>query len=174
MMGSGGMIVMDQDTCMVHIARYFLHFLKDESCGKCTPCREGIAQMLHILDGISSGQGRHGDIERLEELARLLANTSLCALGKTAANPVFSAVRYFRDEYEAHIEKKRCPAKECRGLFRYQIDSGACTGCGVCRKKCPVEAITGDLKNPHSIDWDKCTSCGACFDVCRFEAVEKV
>ncbi len=174
MMGSGGMIVMDEDTCMVNVARYFLRFLKDESCGKCTPCREGIAQMLHVLDGITAGRGRPGDLQRLEELAALLEDTSLCALGKTAANPVLSTLRYFRGEYQAHIEDKHCPAKECRGLFRYQIDAEACTGCGVCRKKCPVEAIAGERKNPHVIDWDKCTYCGTCRDVCRFGAVKKV
>ena len=174
MMGSGGMIVMDEDTCMVNMARYFLRFLKDESCGKCTPCREGIAQMLHILDGIAGGRGRSGDIERLEELGVLLEDTALCALGKTAANPVLSTLRYFRDEYRAHIDGKRCPAKECRGLFRYKIEADACTGCGVCRKKCPVEAIAGEKKEPHVIDWDKCTSCGTCVDVCRFGAIGKV
>ncbi len=174
MMGSGGMIVMDEDTCMVNIARYFLRFLKEESCGKCTPCREGIAQMLHILDEIVGGRGTSGDLERLQELAVLLEDTALCALGKTAANPVLSTVRYFRDEYQEHIENHRCPAKECRGLFRYQIDAAACTGCGVCRKKCPVEAITGKKKEPHLIDADKCTNCGTCFDVCRFAAVKKV
>jgi NADH:ubiquinone oxidoreductase subunit F (NADH-binding)/(2Fe-2S) ferredoxin/Pyruvate/2-oxoacid:ferredoxin oxidoreductase delta subunit len=174
MMGSGGMIVMDDDTCMVNIARYFLGFLKEESCGKCTPCREGIAQMLHILDGIAGGSGRPGDIERLEELALLLEDTALCALGKTAANPVLSTLRYFRDEYQEHIKQKHCPAKECRGLFRYQIEPEVCTGCGVCGKKCPVEAISGEKKKPHLIDWDKCTSCGTCRDVCRFGAVIKI
>jgi NADH:ubiquinone oxidoreductase subunit F (NADH-binding)/(2Fe-2S) ferredoxin/Pyruvate/2-oxoacid:ferredoxin oxidoreductase delta subunit len=174
MMGSGGMIVMDEDTCMVNVARYFLRFLKDESCGKCTPCREGLAQMLHILDGIAAGQGRPGDLERLEQLAVLLEDTALCALGKTAANPVLSTLRYFRSEYQTHIEEKRCPAKECRGLFRYEIDAEACTGCGVCRKKCPVEAIAGQRKKPHLIDAEICTNCGTCFDVCRFGAVKKV
>ena len=143
MMGSGGMIVMDEDTCMVNIARYFLRFLKDESCGKCTPCREGIAQMLHILDGIAGGRGRPGDIERLEELAGLLEDTALCALGKTAANPVLSTLRYFRDEYQAHIEEKHCPAKECRGLFRYKIEAepapaAACAGRSVRWKPSPA------------------------------------
>lgn len=174
MMGSGGMIVMDDDTCMVNVARYFLRFLKEESCGKCTPCREGIAQMLHILDGIAGGAGRTGDIQRLEELAVLLEDTALCALGKTAANPVLSTLRYFRGEYEEHIRDKHCPGKECRGLFRYQINAETCTGCGVCRKKCPVEAIAGARKVAHSIDYDKCTACGTCLEVCRFSAVEKV
>ncbi|MHB1034878.1 MAG: NADH-ubiquinone oxidoreductase-F iron-sulfur binding region domain-containing protein [Pirellulales bacterium] len=174
MMGSGGMIVMDEGTCMVHVACYFLRFLKDESCGKCTPCREGIAQMLHILDRITTGRGRKGDVQRLEQLGTLLEDTALCALGKTAASPVLSTLRYFRDEYDAHIEDNRCPAKECRGLFRYRIDAGACTGCGLCRKKCPVEAIAGTRKQPHVIDEEKCTLCGTCFEVCRFGAVQKV
>jgi len=174
MMGSGGMIVMDENKCMVGVAKYFLNFLKDESCGKCTPCREGIAQMLHIVDRITHGEGRPGDVERLEGLAELLADTALCALGKTAANPVMSTLRYFRDEYEAHILEKRCPAKECRGLFRYEIDPEACKGCGICLKNCPADAITGERKKPHVIDQDKCTRCGTCFDKCPFTAVLKV
>ena len=174
MMGSGGMIVMDEDTCMVDVARYFLRFTRDESCGKCTPCREGIAQMLHLLDGITAGRGQPGDIERLEELAAMLEDTALCALGKTAANPVLSTLRYFRGEYQTHIEDKHCPAKECRGLFSYQIDAETCTGCGLCRKKCPVTAVAGRRKKPHVIDAEKCTNCGSCFDVCRFGAVKKV
>ena len=174
MMGSGGMIVMDEDTCMVNVARYFIAFLKDESCGKCTPCREGIAQMLEVLTRITKGEGREGDIGSLEELGALLEDTALCALGKTAANPVVSTLRYFRDEYEAHIKEKRCPAKECPGLFRYEIDAEACRACGICRKKCPVEAITGEKKVPHVIDREKCTDCGTCFDVCPFSAVLKV
>jgi NADH-quinone oxidoreductase subunit F len=174
MMGSGGMIVMDEDTCMVNLARYFLRFLKEESCGKCTPCREGIAQMLHLLEEITAGRGRPGDLERLEQLAALLEDTALCALGKTAANPVLSTLRYFRGEYEAHIAQRHCPAKECRGLFRYRIDAEACTGCGVCRKKCPVDAIAGQRKEPHVIDDEKCTFCGTCRDVCRFAAVTRV
>ncbi len=174
MMGSGGMIVMDEDTCMVHVARYFVAFLKDESCGKCTPCREGIAQMLDILTRITKGEGREGDIDTLETLGTLLEDTALCALGKTAAYPVLSTLRCFRDEYQTHIREKRCPAKECPGLFQYQIDVDLCTGCGVCRKKCPVQAITGERKKPHTIDWKTCTGCGTCFDVCPFSAVVKV
>ena len=174
MMGSGGMIVMDEDTCMVNVARYFLNFLNAESCGKCTPCREGLAQMLAILDRITHGEGRQGDVERLEELADLLEGTALCALGKTAANPVLSTIRYFRDEYDAHILRQRCPAKECRGLFRYEIDPEACKACGLCLKHCPVEAISGEKKVPHVIDQQKCTRCGTCLDKCPFGAVLKV
>ena len=134
MMGSGGMIVMDEDTCMVNVARYFLSFLREESCGKCTPCREGLAQMLHVLERVTKGEGRAGDVERLEQLGELLEGTALCALGKTAAYPVLSTVRYFRSEYDAHIDEQRCPAKECRGLFAYEIDAEACKACGLCRK----------------------------------------
>ncbi len=174
MMGSGGMIVMDEDTCMVDLAHYFLNFLRDESCGKCTPCREGIAQMLYILDRISSGEGESGDIETLESLAELLSDTALCALGKTAANPVLSTIRYFREEYEQHIVEHRCPAKVCRSLFLYEIDPEVCTGCGICRKNCPEEAITGERREPHIIDQDKCTKCGTCFEKCPFTAIMKV
>ncbi len=174
MMGSGGMIVMDEDTCMVNVAYYFLNFLKEESCGKCTPCREGIAQMLAILERISKGEGKAGDIETLESLAHLLSETALCALGKTAANPVLSTVRYFRDEYEAHISEHRCPAKVCRDLFIYEIDPDVCTGCGICKKNCPEEAITGERREPHVIDQNKCTKCGTCFDKCPFTAIMKV
>ena len=174
MMGSGGMIVMDEDTCMVNVANYFLRFLKEESCGKCTPCREGIAQMVEILGRITKGEGRPGDIESLETLGELLEDTALCALGKTAAYPVLSTVRRFRDEYMAHIQQKRCPAKECKGLFRYEIDAEACTGCVLCAKRCPVDAIRGERKKPHVIDQEICTNCGTCFEVCPFSAVIKV
>ncbi|UCF00442.1 MAG: NADH-quinone oxidoreductase subunit NuoF [Planctomycetota bacterium] len=174
MMGSGGMIVMDEDTCMVRVAKYFTNFLQKESCGKCTPCREGLAQMLYILDRITDGEGQVGDVERLGVLAELLEDTPLCALGRTAANPVLSTMRYFRDEYDAHILQRRCPAKECRGLFRYEIDAEACKACGICLKECPVDAITGEKKVPHVIDQDKCTLCGTCWDKCPFTAVKKV
>jgi len=174
MMGSGGMIVMDEDTCMVRVARYFTEFLQKESCGKCTPCREGLAQMLYILDRITDGEGQVGDVERLEDLAEILEGTALCALGKTAANPVISTIRYFRDEYDAHILDRRCPAKECRGLFRYEIDAEACKACGICLKNCPADAITGEKKVPHVINQEKCTLCGTCWEKCPFTAVLKV
>jgi len=174
MMGSGGMIVMDEGKCMVNVAKYFVNFLMDESCGKCTPCREGLAQMHHILDRITKGEGEEGDIERLERLGELLKDTALCALGKTAANPVISTLRYFRDEYEAHIREKHCPAKECRGLFHYEIDPNACKACGLCKKHCPADAITGEKKVPHVIDQEKCTLCGTCFEKCPFSAILKV
>ena len=174
MMGSGGMIVMDQDTCMVNIARYFLSFLKDESCGKCTPCREGISQMLHILDRITHGEGETGDLEKLESLAELLTETALCALGKTAANPILSTIRYFRAEFEEHIRDRHCPAKVCRGLFLYEIDPELCTGCGICKKNCPVEAISGERRKPHVIDQTKCTKCGICLEKCTFNSILKV
>jgi NADH-quinone oxidoreductase subunit F len=174
MMGSGGMIVMDEDTCMVRVARYFTEFLQKESCGKCTPCREGLAQMLYILDRITKGEGEVGDVEELGALAELLEGTALCALGKTAANPVMSTIRYFRDEYDAHILDRHCPAKECRGLFRYEIDPEACKACGICLKNCPADAITGEKKVAHVIDQEKCTRCGTCWDKCPFTAVLKV
>jgi NADH:ubiquinone oxidoreductase subunit F (NADH-binding)/NAD-dependent dihydropyrimidine dehydrogenase PreA subunit len=174
MMGSGGLIVMDEDTCMVNIARYFTDFLLNESCGKCTPCREGLAQMRYILQGITKGDGQAGDVEKLQALAEILSGTALCALGATAANPVLSTIRYFRDEYDAHILDRHCPAKECRGLFLYQIDAEACKGCGICLKNCPVDAITGERKAPHVIDEQKCTRCGTCWEKCPFTAVLKV
>ena len=174
MMGSGGMIVMDEDTCMVNLAKYFLGFLKEESCGKCTPCREGIPQMLDILERISKGEGQEGDLDSLKNLAGLLADTSLCALGKTAANPVLSTIRYFRDEYLVHIDDQRCPAKECRGLFIYEIDPEVCTGCTICAKNCPVDAITGERREPHLIDQETCTKCGICFEKCPFSAILKI
>jgi NADH-quinone oxidoreductase subunit F len=174
MMGSGGMIVMDEDTCMVNVAKYFLNFLRQESCGKCTPCREAIPQMLYILENITAGKGEEGDVEKLETLGELLTETSLCALGKTAANPVLSTIKYFRDEYDEHIRNKRCPAKECPGLFTFTIDAEACRGCGICLKNCPVDAITGEKKQAHVIVQEKCTRCGTCLEKCPFDAVIKV
>jgi NADH-quinone oxidoreductase subunit F len=174
MMGSGGMIVMDEDTCMVNVAKYFLGFLKEESCGKCTPCREGLSQMLYILDRITHGEGEPGDVEKLEELADLLEGTALCALGKTAANPVLSTIRYFRAEYDEHIQNQRCPAKECRGLFLYEIDPETCTGCMICARNCPVNAIAGEKRKPHVINQETCTKCGTCIEKCPFNAIIKV
>jgi len=176
MMGSGGMIVMDEDTCMVDVARYFLNFLIDESCGKCTPCREGIRQMLKILTNITKGKGKEGDIELLEELAEVAIDASLCALGKSAPNPLLSTVRYFRDEYEAHVKEKRCPALSCKELIAYHIDPSKCQACMICLKKCPADAIEGGKNRIHVIDQGKCTKCGTCFEVCpaRFGAVNKI
>ncbi len=175
MMGSGGMIVMDEDTCMVDIARYFIDFLKDESCGKCTPCREGIRQMLAVLTNITTGKGKEGDIELLEELAES-TGAALCALGKSAPNPVLSTIRYFREEYEAHIREKKCPALSCKELIAFHIDPEKCKACGSCFRQCPAEAIHGGKKLIHIIDQEKCTKCGTCFDVCpkQFGAVRKI
>jgi NADP-reducing hydrogenase subunit HndC len=176
MMGSGGMIVMDEDTCMVDVARYFLDFLSDESCGKCVPCREGIRQMLKILTNISKGKGREGDIELLEEISRVTRDASLCALGRTAANPVLSTIHYFRDEYEAHIKEKRCPAYVCKALISYYIDPEKCKACMICLRQCPAEAIVGGKNQIHVINQEKCTKCGTCFEVCppRFGAAKKI
>ena len=172
MMGSGGMIVMDEDTCMVNIAKYFLNFLKDESCGKCVPCREGIRQMLKILTRICEGKGEEGDVETLENLSIVMQKVSLCALGTSAPNPVLTTIKYFREEYESHIKDKKCPAKECKDLIRYKI-TDECTGCGVCALKCPQEAISGEKKKLHVIDESKCIRCGICLDSCKFNAVVK-
>jgi len=176
MMGSGGMIVMDEDICMVDTARYFLDFLADESCGKCTPCREGIRQMLEILTDICEGRGKEGDIELLEELAEVVKDTSLCALGGTAPNPVLTTLRYFRDEYEAHIQQKKCPAFVCKELVSYYIDPAKCQACLICLRNCPAGAISGGKNQIHVIDQSKCTKCGTCFDVCppRFGAVRRI
>jgi len=170
-MGSGGMIVMDQDTCMVDVARYFLEFLKEESCGQCNPCREGIKQMLAILNKICAGQGKKGDIELLEELGTMIQKFSLCGLGTSAPNPVLTTILYFRDEYEAHIKDKKCSAGVCKPLFHYEIDPEACTGCQVCARRCPQEAITGKKKATHVLDQEKCIKCGICYDGCKFDAI---
>jgi NADH:ubiquinone oxidoreductase subunit F (NADH-binding)/(2Fe-2S) ferredoxin/Pyruvate/2-oxoacid:ferredoxin oxidoreductase delta subunit len=175
-MGSGGMIVMDEDTCMVDVARYFLNFLTDESCGKCTPCREGIRQMLKILKNISQGKGKESDIELLETLAETTRDASLCALGGSAPNPVLSTIRYFKDEYMAHIRDKKCPAYVCKDLISFYIDPDKCSACMICLRKCPVDAISGGKKQIHVIDQGKCTNCGTCFEVCpsRFGAVRRL
>ena len=173
MMGSGGMIVMDDTDCMVDVAKYFTKFLEEESCGKCTPCREGTRRMKEILIDISEGRGTEESIPILEELAEVLSLGSLCALGSTAANPILSTLRYFRDEYEAHIKEKRCPAGVCKELITYQILEEACTGCHRCFRECPQQAVSGEVKKPHRIDKDKCIKCGICFDVCKFNAVVK-
>ncbi len=170
-MGSGGLIVMDEDTCMVDVARYFLEFLKDESCGKCTACREGVDVMHGILVRICEGKGKEEDIELLEELAEAVKDASLCALGATAPNPVLSTIRYFRPEYEAHIKDGKCPAGVCKALITFAIDKEKCKGCLLCAKNCPQQAITGEAKQPHTIDQDKCIKCGVCLDVCKFDAV---
>ncbi len=176
MMGSGGMIVMDEDTCLVDVARYFIEFLTDESCGKCVPCREGLRQMLKVLTRITTGEGQEGDIELLEEIAETAKEASLCALGTSAPNPFLSTVRYFRDEYVAHIRDKRCPALSCKKLIAFHIDPEKCSACGMCLRQCPVEAIDGGKKKIHIIDQQKCTRCGTCFEVCpaRFAAVRKI
>ncbi len=172
MMGSGGMIVMDDRTCMVEVARYYLNFLAGESCGKCVPCREGIRRMLEILTRICNAEGRVEDLEILASLGETLQLASLCGLGKTAPNPVLSTLRYFRDEYMAHIVDKRCPAGVCRSMTEFYIDASLCTGCGLCKKNCPADAIYGEIKEAHAIDSAKCIRCGECINNCKFNAVK--
>jgi NADP-reducing hydrogenase subunit HndC len=173
MMGSGGLIVMDEDNCMVDVARFFLDFTVDESCGKCPPCRIGTKRMLEILERIVNGRGEEGDIEKLEKLGENIKNAALCGLGKTAPNPVLSTIKYFRDEYEAHIRDKKCPAGHCKALLNYIIIKEKCIGCGACAKVCPTNAISGKIKEPFEIDQSKCIKCGACMARCKFNAIEK-
>lgn len=171
MMGSGGMIVMDDRSCMVEVARYYTKFLCEESCGKCTPCREGLRRMLEILTDICEGRGREGDIELLERIGHALQDASLCSLGKSAPNPVLTTIQYFREEYESHIRDKYCPAGVCKNLTQYTIDPQKCIGCGMCEKQCPVNAISGGKKEVHSIDKEQCIVCGSCREACKFDAV---
>jgi len=172
-MGSGGMVVLDETNCMVNMAKYFLEFTKSESCGKCVPCRIGTKRLLEILTRITEGRGRAGDIELLETLSSDVKTSSLCGLGQTAPNPILSMIKYFRDEYEAHINEKRCPAGVCKDLLTYSIIEAVCTGCTACSRVCPVTAITGEKKKPHVINQDLCIKCGACFDKCKFKAIKK-
>ncbi len=171
MMGSGGLVVMDEETCMVDVAKYFLTFLQDESCGKCIPCRMGIDRMLEIINDITDGRGKSEQIDLLEDLAYTVSETSLCALGKTAANPVLSTLRYFRKEYDTHIFEKKCPAGVCQALITYSIDPEKCTGCGICKQECPHGAIIGEKKKVHQIELQACQKCGICRSVCKFEAI---
>ena len=173
MIGSGGLVVMDDSTCMVEVARFFMNFTQNESCGKCVPCREGTRRMLEIMERIVDGRGEEGDIETLLELSDMISNTALCGLGKTAAFPVLGTIRYFRDEYEAHIREKRCPAGQCQKLKRIWIEADECKGCSKCARNCPVNAITGKVKEPFTIDANKCIKCGACVEACPFHAVKE-
>lgn len=171
MMGSGGLVVMDESSCMVDIARFFMEFTQAESCGKCTPCRIGTRRILELLEKICNGKGKAGDIEKLEDLCNEVAKNSLCGLGQGAPNPVLSTLKHFREEYEAHVLEKRCPAKVCRKLIRFEIQTPTCTGCTVCARNCPVEAIGGERRQPHHIDVNKCVRCGICVQVCNFHAI---
>ena len=173
MMGSGGLIVLDETTCMVDIAKFYLEFTQDESCGKCPPCRIGTKRMLEILDKITRGEGTMEDIDNLETLARTISSSALCALGQTAPNPILATLKFFREEYEAHIIDKKCPAGVCKKLLQYQIDADKCKGCTACARNCPVGAIEGAVREPHRIDTAKCIKCGSCIEKCRFGAISR-
>ena len=173
-MGSGGMIILDEDDCMVDIAKYFMTFSQDESCGKCTPCREGTTRMLEILERITSGKGVPEDLDKLKRLGRLMRRASLCGLGRAAPNPILSTLEHYREEYEAHVVERRCPAHKCKTLIHYEIDPEKCVGCMVCSRHCPVTCISGVRKETHLIDQSRCIKCGQCFEVCRFEAVKRM
>jgi len=172
-MGSGGLIVMDEDNCMVDVARFFLEFTVEESCGKCTPCRIGTKRLLEMLDKIAAGKATLEDLDKMEELCNHIKTNSLCALGQTAPNPVLSTLKYFRDEYEAHVVEKRCPAGVCKNLLRYVIDPDKCKGCTLCAKNCPASCIAGKVKEAHVIDQSKCIKCGVCMETCKFDAIDK-
>jgi len=171
MMGSGGMIVLDEDDCMVNVARFYMDFIVDESCGKCTPCRVGTKRMLEILEKITKGNGVEEDLAELESLSEVIKTASLCGLGQSAPNPVISTLRFFRDEYIAHVRDKKCPAGACKQMAGYIILEDKCVGCTVCVKVCPVSCIAGELKSPHKIDRDKCVKCGVCAEKCKFNAI---
>ena len=172
-MGSGGLIVLDETSCMVDVAKFYLGFTVDESCGKCTPCREGTRQMYQMMERICDGKGQDGDIEKLSKLAGVIKDTSLCGLGQSAPNPVLSTIRFYEDEYRAHIYEKKCPSHVCKHLLTYSINPDKCVGCTACARQCPVQAITGEVKKAHVIDLNKCIKCGSCFDTCRFGAIRK-
>ena len=173
MVGSGGMVVVDEDTCMVEMARFFMNFTQKESCGKCVPCREGTKRMLELLTKITSDKADKADVETLLEIASVVKDSSLCNLGKTAPNPVLTTMKYFKDEYDAHIDDRMCPAHVCKAFEHYEILPELCKGCGRCKKVCPVEAISGELRAHHVIDYDKCIKCGACAETCAFNAIVK-